>query len=138
MDKDNFLYFAIFTIFFGFLIFILSILNKTYSFNKFLETFFVLFLFSGVILTVLGFIFMLIWYVDNRLPFEEIVIRKQFPRYLGYGALLIVTSFFTIFYISKEKIVYTISMAVAIIGIALLINGLRYFLTEVILNRQRA
>ena len=132
MKKDDSLYMSIFVVFFGFLIFMSSILNKKFLFLKIMDTYFILFLFFGVFSSLIGVFMMIVWHVNNRMPFHEKTIKNHFPTYLGFGASLIIVGLTIIFYYSNlSKFMYLMSIALSIAGIIFLLQGLRYYIKEV-------
>ena len=138
MERDDSLFLSIFVVFFGFLIFMSSIINKKFLFLKILDTYFILFLFFGVVSSLIGVFMMIVWHVNNRMPFQEKVVKNHFPTYLGFGAYLIIVGFTIIFYYSNlSKFMYLMSIALSIAGIIFLILGLRYYIKEVMVKTKQ-
>jgi len=81
---------------------------------------------------------MIVWHVNNRMPFQEKVVKNHFPTYLGFGASLIIVGFTIIFYYSNlSKFMYLMSIALSIAGIIFLILGLRYYIKEVMVKTKQ-
>jgi hypothetical protein len=139
MAKENLLYQGLFLSLFGFLVFMLSILNKVNSFFWVLGDYFVIFLFIGIILSAIGILTMIGYSVENRSPFVEATNKGpslHFAPYLGVGLLFIFTGFILIFYYKGiTRSLYIISMAISISGIILLIQGLWFFIKEAFGNK---
>ena len=137
MAAESLLYRAIFTLLMGFIIFVSSIINKTFEILAFMNNYFVLFLFSGFVISTTGIVYTLNWHFKNRGPFyEEQQKTSHFIPYLAFGILLILIGFISIFYIEvPSKNLFIMTMSVSITGILLLINGLRYFVKEAVIQK---
>ena len=91
MPAESLLYKAIFILLTGFIIFVSSIINKTYELLEFMNKYYVLFLFAGFIISITGIVYTLIWHFKTRMPFYEKQQRRtnHFIPYLSFGILLI-------------------------------------------------
>ena len=141
MAAESLLYRAIFTLFLGFIIFVSSILNKTFTVFEAINQYYVLFIFTGFIISIIGIVSALTWHFQTRLPFYEpqpkrITKVQHFTPYLAFGILLILLGFFSIYYVKiPNKNIYIMTMSISITGILLLLNGLRYFIKEAIIGK---
>lgn len=138
MAYDGLLYNSVFTMFLGFIIFIVSIINKKLEYLPIVNQYYVLFLFLGIIISLIGMGMAIIWDFKNQTFFIEEVKQKQpfFMSYFSFGILLMVVGFTMIFYYSHlSKGLYIIAMVVSVSGIGLAINGLRFFLKEAFRQR---
>ena len=141
MAVDNLPYNSIFTLFVGFLIFIAMILNKIHMFFVPLHDYFVLFLLIGILISSGGLVMTFKWQFENRKPFYEHNQQQKrktqhFTPYLAFGILLILVGFFSIYYINiPNRNIFIMTMSISITGILLLINGLRYFVKEAIIEK---
>jgi len=139
MEKENLLYLAIFTLFFGFLVFMITIMHKAFMFEGILETYYVLFLFFAIITLIVGMILFLIWHVENKSPYIENVVVYHFPSYLLMGIVLVFAGFYSIYhYAQLNRNLYFMALSVSTVGITLLLNGLRLFLQEIIVQKKPA
>jgi len=79
------------------------------------------------------------WQLKNRKPFY--IHKKQkktthFMPYLAFGIILVLSSFTALhYYHGFNKTVYIMSQSISITGILLLINGMRYFIKEAIIEK---
>jgi hypothetical protein len=137
MEEEDLLFIAIFVMFLGFLIFVTSIINKRFGFATFLEIYFVLFFFFGLMISTLGLGLLVVWHVKNKKPFYVEKKKNHFPSFLGFGMLLLVIGFSLLMRYSKlNNIIYVMSIAISIMGIILLIMGLEYFIREVLIKKK--
>ena len=137
MAAEDLLYKSIVTLFSGFIVFLSILINKLHRFLLLLDSYFVIFFFLGIVICIVGLCMMVVWNFKNVKPFEEHIIEKtektHFAPYLTIGIILIVIAFTLVFYFrALSRQLYMISLAISLVGIALLLNGLRYFLKEVI------
>jgi len=94
MKQDQLLFSSLFAVFFGFLIFILSIMNQGLRLIAIFTTYYVLFLLLGLVIMLTGFVFMLIWHVSNRQPFEDKENKREsFYGYLALGIFSLTMGF---------------------------------------------
>ncbi len=136
MEEDDLLFAAIFVMFLGFLIFVLSIINKNFIFITFLDNYFVLFFFFGILMSVIGLALLVAWHVNNKVPYYVETKKNHFSSFLGFGMLLLVIGFVLLIRYSKlSSLVYIMSIAISIMGIILLIMGLEYFVREVLIKK---
>ena len=140
MAYDDLLFKSIFTLFLGFLTFLSIILNKIYMVIGILDNYFVLFFFGGIAVSVSGIVMLVIWHFRNRKPFyEENEVKApplRFVPYLSLGAVFTISGLFVRFHFSGSGMeLFVISMASSILGILLLLNGLRHFIKEVIIKK---
>jgi len=121
--------------FLGFIIFLGSILNKINNFFWIVDKYYVLFLLFGIVVSTFGLVNMMIWNFKNKTPFfdiEQSKPRLHFVPYLEVGMFMILGGFTTIHYIKKIKMgMYIISMSSSIIGILIMLYGLKFFIKEV-------
>jgi hypothetical protein len=134
MAFENLLYEAVFTLFAGFLIFISMILNRIHKFFAALDTYFVLFLFTGILMSLLGTFLMISWNFKIRGPY--IGARKEekhpFVTYFTLGNIMIVLSLTGIFYFNSVGYMTLIFRILSILGILLLSVGLIFFYGELL------
>lgn len=135
MQSEDILYESIFFIFLGFLIFVSIILNKIHKFLTLLDSYFVLFLFLGIILTILGIAMSINWNFINRRPYEEEAeLRKKlhFPMYFIVGSASLLMGFTMQYYLKIKDSGGFIVNSINISGIICLCAGLYYFIEEVL------
>jgi hypothetical protein len=136
MAKEDMMYKSIFVLFLGFLVFVMIILNKIHLFLVILDSYFVLFLFLGIIISLVGMSMLVVWNFNNRQPyFEEInsKIGTHFAPYLAAGIFFIVGGFTSLYYLKGlSRVSFLVSISSSILGIMLLLIGLKYFITEVL------
>jgi len=138
MEQEDILYVSLITIFLGFIIFLFTIINKQISAISIFDMYFVLFLFFGALIVIVGMIVLLVWHVRHRQPYQEEIKKNTFPSFLGIGAVLIVIGYIFLFHYSNlSNILYIMSLAVSITGILMLLVGLRFYIKEVIIGRTR-
>ncbi len=136
--EDILMYKSIFVLFFGFLVFVMIFLNKLHMFLSILDSYFVLFLFLGVITTIIGIIMLFVWNFKNRKPYEEEetvknFVNTHFTPYLISGIVFIIIGFSLLFYLKDETgIMRIMSISSSILGIILLLVGLTYYIKEVL------
>ncbi|MBN2367720.1 hypothetical protein JXC34_01780 [Candidatus Woesearchaeota archaeon] len=139
MAYDDILYRAIFTLFLGFLTFVSILVNKVYSLFSLLDNYFVLFFFSGILISFIGIGMMIVWHFKNRRPFYESEVKKEvlhFAPYLAAGSVSAIIGFFLqVYYRHMGQALFIISMSLSMLGILLLLNGLRYFIKEVLVKK---
>lgn len=135
MASEDILYESIFTIFSGFLIFLAIIINKMHQFLAILDSYFVLFLFLGIVLTIIGISMSLLWNFNNRKPYEEAIIieeKKHFPAYFVSGSIMLLVSFTLRYYFRVNAAYNFLLNAAGISGIILLTAVLYVYINEVI------
>ena len=139
MAVDDLPYKSIFVLFIGFLIFIAMILNKIHLFYEPLHDYFVLFLFTGIFISITGLFMGIRWNFKHRKPYYLRKKQKKtthFMSYLAFGIILLLSSFTIIhYYHGLNKTVHLMSQIVSVGGILLLLNGLRYFIKELIIQK---
>jgi peptidoglycan/LPS O-acetylase OafA/YrhL len=136
MAAEDVLIKSVITVFSGFLLFIALILNRVYSFIDVLDSYYVLFLFSGIIISLLGGILAMVWHFENRKPYIDERIkqpRTHFTPYLSFGILLVIIGFVVQHNFHDLSQSFSImSLLLSISGIGMLVVGLRYFVIEVL------
>lgn len=129
MDSQDKLYMYLIVTFFGFIIFIISVLSKKITFLSFLSVYFVLVLLCGIIISGIGLMLVLMWHVGNARPYYE-GSKEDFSNYLGFGIFLLLASVFIVSFFNLGKIVFYATLILSSIGILLLVLGLKYYIKE--------
>ncbi len=129
MDSQDKLYMYLIVTFFGFIIFILSVLSKKITFLSFLSVYFVLVLLCGIIISGFGLMLVLMWHVGNARPYYE-GNKKDFSNYLGFGIFLLLSSVFIVSFFNLGKMGFYATIILSSIGILLLVLGLKYYIRE--------
>jgi len=134
MAAETLLYEAVFTLFAGFLVFISMILNRIHKFFEALDTYFVLFLFTGILMSFLGVFLMVTWNFKNRGPYEGATIKQDHPfvRYFTIGNIFIMLSLTGIYYFNAIGYLTFIFRVFSISGILILSVGLFFFAKELL------
>ena len=138
MAAEEVLFKSVFTLFSGFLIFLSIILNKIHKFLSLLDSYFVLFLFSGIIISGIGISMMVVWNFKNRKPYVDTKQKRYyFIQFFSIGILMILIGFTLIYYLMAfNKNLMIISLGISVLGILLLVIGLSYFAKEVVFIRK--
>ncbi len=134
------LYKSLFTIYSGFIVFLATIINRTLNFLEILDQYFVIFFFSGVLISITGIVMMFMWNFNNREPYYENKEenKKHFAPYLTLGSIFVLTGFTYIFYIRDiTQTTFIIATGASMIGILLSLKGLRFFVKEVYSVRKK-
>jgi len=139
MEKEGLFYKGVFTLLSGFLLFIASILNQTYNLVPFLHDYYVLFLFTGFIFSILGIIFTFSWHFNTRSLFvnKSEKRKEHYIPYLGFGVFLILIGFFGNFYFNLSRHISLMFLIVASAGIVLMTMGALYYIKEVFGNKEK-
>jgi hypothetical protein len=134
MAAETLLYEAVFTLFTGFLIFISMILNRIHKFFSAIDTYFVLFLFTGIMMSLLGVFLMLSWNFRNIGPYQGSREQKKHPFvfFFAIGSFMIIISLTGIYYFNSIGFMTLIFRILSVAGIVLLTVGLFFFYRELI------
>ncbi|MFH2020384.1 MAG: hypothetical protein ABIJ34_03155 [archaeon] len=137
MDEENKFYLSLFVIFSGFMLFIFAFMNKQKLFFPTLDKYYVLLVLAGIFTGIFGASMMLAWHVRNRKPFEDTFTKTHFPSFFAIGALLLFSGLsFYFFYAKGRVLVFEMSMTASIMGIILLMLGLRYYVQEALFAKK--